>query len=138
MPTGKDSITCHVLDTLTGRPAPGINVSLQFDTTQLSQLVIENVPNERFYTFLATTNTDGRIAKWAGPANLATIDPLIDLCKKSEKPTVWTLTFDTGSYYGEGNTFWPEVQLKFFVKPGEHYHVPLLLGPFSYTTYRGS
>jgi 5-hydroxyisourate hydrolase len=51
---------------------------------------------------------------------------------------IWSLRFQTGEYYGEGKTFWPEVELKFWVKEGEHYHVPLLLGPWSYTTYRGS
>ena len=52
---------------------------------------------------------------------------------------VWSLKFETGAYYGEGKTFFPEVEVRFWVERGvEHYHVPLLLGPWSYTTYRGS
>lgn len=52
--------------------------------------------------------------------------------------SAWKLEFDTGSYYGVGNTFFPKVDLTFLVKEGEHFHVPLLLGPYSFTTYRGS
>lgn len=136
--TTKDHITCHVLDTLTGRPAAGVDVILQFNTAQLGLFTSETIVPKHLYTFEAITNADGRITNWEGPINLPTIGPALDFCKQFEKPTAWSLTFDTGNYYGEGNTFWPEVQLKFFVKPGEHYHVPLLLGPYSYTTYRGS
>jgi len=53
-------------------------------------------------------------------------------------PMIFKLKFETEQYYGEGKTFWPFVELSFIVKPGEHFHVPLLLGPYSYTTYRGS
>lgn len=134
----KDPITCHVLDTLTGRPAPKISVSLQFDTAQLGTIEASHVLPGQVYKFNAITNSDGRITNWTGPTNLPTVGPALDLCKESGKPTVWTLIFDTGAYFGKGNTFWPEVQLKFWVKPGEGYHVPLLLGPWSYTTYRGS
>jgi len=58
---------------------------------------------------------------------------------KDDEQMIWSLTFDTESYFGKGNTFWPEVELRFAAKKEEeHYHVPLLLGPWSYTTYRGS
>jgi len=51
----------------------------------------------------------------------------------------WTLRFDTEGYFaGEEETFFPEVTVVFTVKKGEHYHVPVLLSPYSYTTYRGS
>lgn len=55
----------------------------------------------------------------------------------------WSLTFDTEEYFGNKGikTFFPEVEVKFVVRQGmkeEHYHVPVLLGPFGYTTYRGS
>jgi len=52
--------------------------------------------------------------------------------------SIWKLQFDTGSYYGVAKTFFPVVELTFLVKEGEHFHVPLLLGPYSFTTYRGS
>lgn len=55
----------------------------------------------------------------------------------------WSLRFDTEAYFGERGvkTFFPEVEVRFVVRgdgKGEHYHVPVLLGPFGYTTYRGS
>jgi 5-hydroxyisourate hydrolase len=53
----------------------------------------------------------------------------------------YRLTFDTGAYFrGAGATgFYPEVTVTFEVSPGQdHYHVPLLLSPFGYSTYRGS
>lgn len=51
----------------------------------------------------------------------------------------WTLRFDTEEYFGdEAKTFFPEVAVTFRVESGQRYHVPLLLSPFGYTTYRGS
>lgn len=52
--------------------------------------------------------------------------------------SVWKLEFDTARYFGAEKCFFPAVTLSFLVKEGEHFHVPLLLGPYSYTTYRGS
>ena len=52
---------------------------------------------------------------------------------------VWKIVFESGDYFGNENTFYPMVTLNFHTKQHEdHYHVPLLLGPWSYTTYRGS
>jgi len=73
--------------------------------------------------------------KWEAEVGSATIEQLI----RAGGSGVWSLRFNTGAYYGEGKTFWPWVELTFFVKvEGGHYHVPLLVGPWSYTTYRGS
>lgn len=117
----RDQITCHVLDTTTGRPAAGIAVVLTTKTGAESQ-------------WTATTDADGRIGKWASETELE----IAGVIKMHSEGSVWKLTFDTGSYYGEGKTFFPAVDLTFFVKGTDHYHVPLLLGPHSYTTYRGS
>lgn len=125
----KDPITCHVLDTSTGQPARKLPVSL----TLLKPLGPSS-------PFTALTDSDGRVSSWgsqAGPAlqeifeNLSEHDP-------DEAEMVWSLRFDTGAYFGQGRTFWPEVEVKFFVRREERYHVPVLLGPWSYTTYRGS
>ena len=56
----------------------------------------------------------------------------------AESASRWALRFDTESYFGEGKTFFPEATIIFRVDEGQHYHVPLLLSPYSYTTYRGS
>lgn len=124
-------ITCHVLDTITGRPGAGVNVVL----TLLSTMD----PDSARWT--ATTNDDGRIAAWesaiSGTVNEVTAKAKARL--KEGEQMVWSLTFDTEGYFGKGKTFWPEVNLTFAAQRGEeHYHVPLLLGPWSYTTYRGS
>lgn len=148
----KDPITCHVLDTTTGRPAPHIKVKLHNPTLDA--------------TFEGSTNGDGRIANWGvrnGDLKLqdtvqyhgsvrntleffirnvarkegdANEGPEIAHCPAGS--SIWSLEFDTGGYFGYTNTFFPKVDLTFLVKEGQHYHVPLLLGPYSFTTYRGS
>jgi len=129
----KDPITCHVLDTTTGRPAAGIIATLSCRSNPRS-------------TYVATTNSDGRITNWEKETDY---QPSIEVYIKEEAEkegnsilgkgqSVWKLTFNTGAYYGAGKTFFPVVDLSFLVKEGEHFHVPLLLGPYSYTTYRGS
>jgi len=134
----KDPITCHVLDTTTGRP--GANIAVQLSCLSSAAIV-----------FAATTNNDGRISNWecqegGGSASVQDLfQQLIQSQAASESTaaipagsSVWKLEFDTGSYYGVGKTFFPKVDLSFLVKEGEHFHVPLLLGPYSFTTYRGS
>jgi 5-hydroxyisourate hydrolase len=60
--------------------------------------------------------------------------------RRSWRPGNYRLNFATGDYYAQqgGTTFFPEVDLVFEVTGTEHYHVPLLLSPFAYSTYRGS
>ena len=124
----KDPITCHVLDLVSGVPAPHLPVSL----TLLK-------PFGPSSAFTALTNADGRITNWEGPDGPSLTEIFENLREHPDGRMVWSLKFDTGKYYGAGNTFFPEVEVKFFVLPDRgHYHVPLLLGPWSYTTYRGS
>lgn len=125
----KDPITCHVLDTLTGRPAAGIIATLECQLPSLSG------------AFCAVTNADGRVMNWepekSGEGIAQSVEQILRVTDAT-RPSIWKLKFGTGAYFGEGKTFWPVVELLFYVKKGEHYHVPLLLGPWSYTTYRGS
>jgi 5-hydroxyisourate hydrolase len=125
--TAKNPITCHVLDTLTGRPAKDVTVTLSYAGSQ-------EIQSSR------KTDSDGRISNWHSLDNEGrSLDQfLASLSGTAPKPSVWKLTFNTGDYYGLENTFWPQVDITFSVRQGEHYHVPLLLGPYSYTTYRGS
>jgi 5-hydroxyisourate hydrolase len=105
-------ITTHVLDATAGRPAAGVGVTLAAaDGTTIASGV---------------TNDDGRVAD-LGPERL--------------DPGVYRIDFGTGDYFaGRGQqTFYPEVSITFSVNAeAAHYHVPLLLSPFAYSTYRGS
>jgi 5-hydroxyisourate hydrolase len=104
------SVSTHVLDTVVGRPAAGVAVQL-LDSVGV---VAEGV-----------TDGDGR-------------------CRLTEEPTAagpHRLVFGTGEWFAgaQRETFWPEVVLTFAARePNEHHHVPLLLSPYSYSTYRGS
>ena len=124
----KDPITCHVLDLVTGRPAPNLAVSLS--------LTLPLTPSA---TFRSMTNADGRITNWQGQDESSLESVVNALSVNWEGKTVWALKFETGTYFGDEHTFFPQVEVQFFMSPTEgHYHVPLLLGPWSYTTYRGS
>lgn len=106
--------------------------------------------------FESQTNDDGRVAVWlpysasnaSGDVPVYTLDDVLGKAEAeaaatvegdaTPPPTTWTLRFDTDGYYGAGTAFFPEVAVTFRVAAGQHYHVPLLLNPFSYSTYRGS
>jgi 5-hydroxyisourate hydrolase len=107
------SISTHVLDTTRGRPAPGVPVRLDRYNGEGWQRLAE-----------AETDGDGRLADL----------PAWDA-------GTYRLRFGTGRYFaGRGvETFYPEVTVVFVITdPGENHHVPLLVGPYGYTTYRGS
>lgn len=129
----KPPITCHVLDTTLGKPASSIPVLL----TLLNPSSTSSTPLK----FSATTNADGRVTAWApaSPFSNQTLEEVFH--EQGDKK--YSLTFDTEGYFGGRgvNTFFPEVVVQFTVREGqkgEHFHVPVLLGPFGYTTYRGS
>lgn len=111
------SITTHVLDTSLGRPAEGLSVRLDVLTDDGSFLTL----SER------TTNGDGRI---------------LDFIRRGAlEARTYRLTFETGLYFGGSGqpTFYPWVEIVFRVASADqHHHVPLLLSPFGYSTYRGS
>lgn len=112
-PVTDGRLSTHVLDTLAGKPAAGIAVTLHEVGASARGLIAQ-----------AVTNADGRTDK-----------PLI-----SGEPLrigTYELTFDVGSYYKSG--FLDRVPIRFGIaEPEGHYHVPLLMTPWSYTTYRGS
>jgi 5-hydroxyisourate hydrolase len=105
------SLSTHVLDTSTGRPALGVHITLE---SEAGAVVGEG-----------TTDADGRLAS-IGPEPLPTGD--------------YRLRFDTGRWYEfQGSSgFYPEVVVMFRIEDDEHHHVPLLLSPYGYSTYRGS
>ncbi|MGV9338798.1 hydroxyisourate hydrolase [Streptomyces sp. NPDC003688] len=114
MPT--TSVSTHVLDTAAGRPAAGIAV----------RLLARAAPDADWrVTGTGTTDTDGRCR---------------DLPDPPEGTTAVRLDFAVEPYLAAAgvSAFFPEVTVTFAVRPGEHYHVPLLLSPFGYSVYRGS
>jgi 5-hydroxyisourate hydrolase len=104
------SVSTHVLDAVAGRPAAGIAVRLYAGDDLLAE---------------GTTDDDGRAR----------------LTEDATAAGVHRLVFATGPWFAARGTtaFWPEVTLTFAVtEPAAHHHVPLLLSPFAYSTYRGS
>jgi len=109
-------ITTHVLDVSRGRPAAGVAVHLEHKT------------DEGWKSFGSkTTDEDGRVK---------------DLLPEGVIETgSWKITFDTGSYFDSHGVqgFYPEASIVFTVTDGaQHFHVPLLLSPYGFSTYRGS
>lgn len=112
------AITTHVLDTALGRPAAGIAVVLDRRAADGQWAEVGS----------GHTDSDGRL-KTLYPA----VNPL--------QAGVYRLTFDTRRYFESlgAKAFYPEVVVVFQTQVGEsHYHVPLLLNPFGFTTYRGT
>ncbi|MFL6452175.1 MAG: hydroxyisourate hydrolase [Bryobacteraceae bacterium] len=102
-------ISTHILDTALGRPASGIQVRLYREAEELAS---------------AFTNEDGRV-----PALLPGNTPLVT--------GKYRIVFEVGARWTEG--FYPEVSVSFWVRnPKSHYHIPLLISGFGFTTYRGS
>jgi 5-hydroxyisourate hydrolase len=112
------AITTHILDTARGCPAKGVTVTLESKT----------VDGIWLYVGTGTTDSDGRCR---------------DLLDGDEtlEPGTYRLTFGTGAYYrAHGiDAFFPQVSIVFVAADAaQHYHVPLLLSPYGYSTYRGS
>lgn len=118
--TGSGRLTTHVLDTAAGKPAAGLKIELfRIDR------------EARLYLKTATTNADGRCDA-----------PLLD---GGEFQTgEYELVFHAGDYLAGGGRDLPQpafldvVPIRFGMAEQSHYHVPLLLSPYGYSTYRGS
>ncbi|OAQ97954.1 hypothetical protein LLEC1_05237 [Akanthomyces lecanii] len=132
MATENDLITCHVLDTTAGRPAANIKVRLEGPEKVNGQ----ETHSDAQRSYKAVTDADGRVKLWEGA--FSDQKPLAPTLKGIRGTSQWRLTFETEAYFGEGKTFFPEAVVVFRVDEGQHYHVPLLLSPFTFTTYRGS
>lgn len=118
MAGGVKRISTHVLDTARGRPAAAVPVRLEREEASGSWQLVAS----------GRTDDDGRCAQLA-PEGAALASGL------------YRLVFDTGSYHAAQKVegLYPVVQITFAVRDGEtHFHIPLLLSPNGYTTYRGS
>jgi 5-hydroxyisourate hydrolase len=109
-------VTTHILDTARGRPAGGI-------TVMMSQLQGENWRQ----ISLKTSDDNGRVS------DLLPGDTVVE-------PGQYRIRFETKSYFDQAGTacFYPYVEVTFNIAGPEHYHIPLLISPYGYTTYRGS
>lgn len=109
-------ITTHILDTSIGKPAPGITVVL-----------LSGNKSEWIEIGRSVTNSDGRVA---------------DLLPNDTPVAAgeYKLRFETKKYFDARGTtfFYPYIEIIFEIATNEHFHVPLLLAPFGYSTYRGS
>ncbi len=115
----RSPITSHILDTARGRPATGVRLHLAQQSADGTWQTLAT----------GTTDKDGRVADLLPADSLST--------------GTYQLTFETAAYFERLNvpSFYPFIQVAFVVEEGqenEHYHVPLLLNPFGYSTYRGS
>jgi 5-hydroxyisourate hydrolase len=110
------SVSTHVLDISRGRPAEGVPVVLDRKDGGTFTRLKE-----------AKTDADGRVKELIGEGQLLA--------------GTYRITFDTSTYFAKQGIdgFYPEASILFVIRDAEaHYHVPLLLSPFGYSTYRGS
>jgi 5-hydroxyisourate hydrolase len=108
-------ITTHILDTSLGKPVAGVEIILYSNSNDSWKEIGRGI-----------TNSDGRIA------NL--------LNKELLELGTYKMRFETKDYFDKMKvaTFYPYVEIVFDIRANEHYHIPLLLSPFGYSTYRGS
>lgn len=110
-------ITTHVLDTAIGRPGRGVAIELERADERGAWQPVG----------AGATDDDGRLRTLTPPGPVA--------------PGTYRIRFQTGAYFTEQGlaTFFPVVEIQFAVADGaQHYHVPLLLAPYGFSTYRGS
>jgi 5-hydroxyisourate hydrolase len=106
------TISTHVLDTSLGKPAQGIPVELEYGGAIIGS---------------GQTDADGRVSNLVGSG-------------ASLEPGDYRLTFDVRDYFrrSDRESFYTIITIQFRIVESQHYHVPLLLSPFGYSTYRGS
>jgi len=117
MTKSNSPITTHVLDVSRGKPAADVPVTLERQTADGWETLAK-----------ARSDSDGRVVA------------LFPSDRKLQ-PDTYRITFGVGHYFSSLSIehFYPDVSVVFFVKsPDEHYHVPLLVSPHGYSTYRGS
>ncbi|XP_013107889.2 uncharacterized protein LOC106087409 [Stomoxys calcitrans] len=110
------TISCHILDTAVGKAAAGVPLVLY-----------RQLPNDQWQEMgQATTNEDGRVSQLLGYADF--------------QSGIYKLRFNIQPYFEAKKTpsFYPYIEIVVKCERGQHYHIPLLLSPFGYTTYRGT
>ncbi|HXA63712.1 MAG TPA: hydroxyisourate hydrolase [Bryobacteraceae bacterium] len=111
-----NGISTHVLNTAKGQPAQGVRVTAERLSSDGNFVAAGE----------GITDVNGRIPQLLGSG-------------AALEAGVYRLTFHAGDYFGDNAAFYSEITVQFLVRdPSTHYHVPLLLSPYGYTTYRGS
>lgn len=113
-------VTTHILDTTKGKPVEGVTIVL------FQQNPEDPVTTGWRQIAIGTTNIDGRIP------DLLQQDAIL-------QPGIYRVRFETKEYFEKQaiQTFYPFIEITFTITGSEHYHIPLLLNPFGYSTYRG-
>lgn len=112
------TISTHILDTSRGRPAAGVSIALE----------VLNAGEGWSQLSAAETDADGRVTQFG-------------VSESQLIPGTYRLVFGVAKYFEslQQQSFYPEVVVTFLIEgAAEHYHVPLLISPFGYSTYRGS
>jgi 5-hydroxyisourate hydrolase len=117
MASDMKGISTHILDTVRGKPAADVPVRLEKQNTSGAWQLVTS----------ARTDRDGRCSQL--------------LPAEENLPGIYRLTFDTGNYFlqQQMGTLYPQIEITFRAQENEsHFHIPLLVSPNGYTTYRGS
>ncbi|HET9953767.1 MAG TPA: hydroxyisourate hydrolase [Polyangiaceae bacterium] len=121
-------ITTHVLDVATGEPAVGLLV-------RLARLAGD--------TWLplgeARTDQDGRVSAFTSPESVRNAGGAVPEPGRGSEPPQYRLSFDARGYFASSQraSFYGWIEIAFYDQGSDHYHVPLLLSPYGYSTYRG-
>ncbi len=121
-------ITSHILDTSIGKPAQGVLISL-----------LQQQGDNWLMLGSAETDADGRVSDFAQSGDKSSESSAMS--SETLPGGIYKLTFYLSHYYEQTKrkSFYPHVDITFEIEgDGQHYHVPLLLNPFGYSTYRGS
>ena len=114
---GNYQLSSHILDISKGMPAKGVTIKLEkLQNDNVSWTIVDQ----------KTTDSAGRVGNFL-PAD-------------KSNPGIYRLTFLTQDYFKESNTesFYPFIEVDFEIKDDKHYHVPITLSAFGYSTYRGN
>ena len=111
-----NQITTHILDTTIGKPAQGVTIVL-----------FQGANDEWVEISSGVTNTDGRLQ-------------LLSNSEQKFAPGIYKIRFETKNHFNKSviSTFYPYIEIIFEMNLNDHYHIPLLLSPYGYSTYRGS
>lgn len=110
-------LSSHILDINTGKPAQGVRISLAKKDKNNGWITIDE----------KITDQNGRVKDFLEEGG-------------KDNTGIYKLTFHTGPYFKamEQDSFYPFIEVVFEIKDGNHYHVPLTLSPYGYSTYRGN